>query len=102
MAGVTVLMQIAQDSNFQNRVRYYLVKAAVAIMNEDINTDRHAARAAYASKVLAGDINILHQCIAVLTNVTIAQGARGSDIPDWNIANTDIEFQVNSQYNSFI
>lgn len=102
MASVTGLMRIASDENFQNRVRYFLVKAAVAIMNEAGTVDRHAERVVYASKVLAGDFNLYHQCIAVLTNPTIAVDANGRDVPDWNIANSDIEFQVNSQYNAFI
>ena len=101
MATTTQLGQIAADGNFQNRVKYFLYKAAIAIMAESALTASHADRVTYAQVVLSGQADIHGQSIGVLTNPTIAADANASNGPDWSITDGNIEFQINSQYNAY-
>jgi hypothetical protein len=59
----------------------------------------HAARAAFATKVLNGNFVLFNACLGTLTNPTIMTEANpaiaGNGIPD-----TDIQFQVNSIWNA--
>jgi hypothetical protein len=101
MATVTQLMLIADDRNFQNRVKYYLQKYAVTVMAEPGNTPDHAARVLYAGKVLDGTASIYEYVVGVLTNPTIAAQANGAVPPDWSIDDANIEFQGNTIFNAY-
>ena len=46
-----------RDPEFPERVKYHMIKAAVAIVNESTETANHAARAILARSVLWGNVN---------------------------------------------
>lgn len=87
------------QSEFQQRVNYAMSVAAVAVYNESAGTTGHAARAAFATRVLSGNFNLIATCYAVLTNPTIGAeavpGQPGNGIPD-----ADIQFAINSIWNA--
>lgn len=93
------LGQVAKQADFQARVAYALNVAAVAAYNEAGTVAGHAARAAYATKVLNGQADIPAVALAVLTNSTIAaeanSAAAGNSIPD-----SDIQFSINSLFSA--
>ena len=101
MANPRELMQIANDQNFQNRVKYYMQKAGIAVMTEANTTPNHTERVTYANKVLDGTASVFEQAVGVTTNATIAAEANAATQPDWGIQDSNIEFQVNAQYNAY-
>ena len=87
-------METARDAGFQERIKFFLKKAAIAVMAEALVTAGHTERAAYAKKVLDGDANVLEATQAVVTNATIeTNGLASSD--------NDLEFTVNSMFSAF-
>lgn len=97
MANYIGLGQIAQQSEFQNRVRYALFLAAGNAFTEDGGTPNHATRAAFASKVFNGQYDLLSAAMGVLTNPTIASGADAA-ISGNGISDGDLQFSMNSIY----
>lgn len=87
-------MQVADERGFQQRVAFFLKKAAVAIMAEALSTAGHAERVVYAKTVLDGAASVEEATRNVVTNPTIeAAGLAATD--------GDIEFTVNSMFNAF-
>ena len=97
MAAIDCMAK-ANDQGFQRRVKYFMQKAAVAIVGESESTDGHTERVAYATTILTGSASIFEVAIAVTTNSTIATaiGTNGGDPSD-----NDLEFTVNSLINDF-
>lgn len=97
-ASYADLGQIAQQTEFLNRVRCALFQAAIAAYNEGSGATGHAARAAFATKVLNGQYDLSAASNAVLTNSTIISEAianqSGNGVPD-----SDLQFVMNSVYN---
>lgn len=89
------LMEDAYDAGFQNRIKYFMQKAAAAILAEAGTVPGHDLRVAYASKALDGTAPPFEMATAVLTNATVAASG-GQAAPD-----SDIEFSVNSFWNAF-
>jgi hypothetical protein len=90
MADAHELMQQTLRGGFRDRVRYFAVKAAIAVMNEGAPT---AERLAFARAVLQGaDVELL--TIGVLTDDTIAAKADGS-------ADADVEGIVGTVFTAF-
>lgn len=87
---------ISKDSNFLSRVGYAMAVAAVNVYAESTGTAGHAARVAFATKVLNGQFNLTSASIGVLTNSTIAAGANVATTPGFAILDSDIQFAVNS------
>lgn len=87
-------MHVSQETQFVERVKYFMQKAAIAIMAESLSTSGHNERAAYAARVLDGTASSMDFTVAVLTNSTVA--AAGSAATD-----SDLEFTVNSMFNAF-
>jgi hypothetical protein len=100
MATFSQLNIIAADNGFQQRVRFAMVTAAIAIYNEPTNTPGHLTRSTYAVKIINGNINMQAMALAVLTNPTVAAEADPTKPPDFAIPDSDIQFQVNSMWNS--
>lgn len=96
MATYTDITATAQQLQFQRRVAYALTIAAIAAYNEDPATTGHAARAAYATRVLSGSFNINGVVLGVLANSTIAAEESSTVIPGNSVPDTDIQFAVNS------
>jgi len=98
MATYNQLGVVAHAPQFQDRIRYALNVAAANVYSETGVTN-HAARAAYATKVTAGQYSLLDATFAVLGNSTIAAEAQVNTQPDFAIPDTDIQFSVNSLWN---
>jgi hypothetical protein len=98
MADSGVIMTFVKtDADFQNRVKYFFQKAAIAVMAEDPGTTNHDERADFAGAVLGGDMDVLELAIAVATNATIAANI----VATIESTDNDVEFTVNSMYNAF-
>ena len=100
MANAGDLLTIARNQRFQDRVNYYLNKAAIAVMAEAANTASHQNRVFYSRKILGGGINMQDIAIDVATNATIAAEAVLATTPDYAVPDSDIEFVVNSLFNA--
>lgn len=96
MATTTALAVLANEAGWKNRVKYYVIKAALAVMTEDVGTTNHTERVAYSKKVLAGTASFDVFSIGVLTNATIAASQDPAATTD-----NDLEFTVNSMFTSF-
>ena len=84
------------DQDYQDKVRYFLVKAAIAVMAEDGATDNHAARVLFAQKCLAGTASVASYALGVSTNATIkGKIDAGTDY------DSDLEFVVNSMFDAY-
>jgi len=90
-------MSKASDTGFQRRVKYFMTKAAVAILGEDDQTANHAERVVYANKVLDGSASVYEYAVGVTTNGTIATNINGDVDPTDN----DVEFTVNSMIDDY-
>ena len=85
--------------SFQDRVRYQLTVAAVAVMVESNATASHALRVAYANAVIGGTADLLGAAVVVLTNSTLAAAVTLAQA-DFGIADSDLPFVVNSVFNA--
>lgn len=91
------LSTIIIDINFNDRIRFFLVKAAIAILNEDPATANHDARIVLSIKILSFSIiDVSPFVYAVLTNPTIFALDDPTTAPD-----NDVEFIVNSIIDAF-
>lgn len=100
MASYSDLGQLTLQTNFQNRVRVALFLAAVSAYTENVDATGHAARSAYAVKVLNGQYDILSAAYAVLTNPTISGEATADGaVANNGIPDGDLQFSMNSVYN---
>ncbi len=94
----TDIVDVAAKPSFVNRVHYGLTIAAVNVAAEDPATPNHAARLVLANAVLAGSYPA-GAVFSVLANPSIAaesdSSLRGENIPDG-----DLQFAVNSLFNS--
>ena len=103
MATFAQIAQIVnnQPTEFQSRVNYAMCVAAINVYSEGTGVTGHAARAAFAVRVLAGNFNLAAVCFAVMTNPTIAAEAVYQQPPAGNaIPDGDIQFAVNSIWNA--
>lgn len=99
MAGFSDIGYTAHNEDFRRRVTYALTVAAIAAYSESTGVTGHAARAAFATKVLSSQFDLNGAVFGVLTNSTIAgesnSATTGNGVPD-----SDIQFAVNSIYNA--
>lgn len=86
--------------NLADRVGFYVIKAAVAVMNEPNTVDDHATRVTFANKVLIGDYDLMSYTNAVLSNSTNMTNFDASEA-DYGISDSDMEFTVNAAYDAF-
>lgn len=90
--------QAPNDDDFLARVRFCMVKAAVAVKNEDPATEQHAARVALATTILNNAEPLAARfALAVMTNATLLAAATFAAIPDG-----DLEFATNEVYSAFL
>ncbi len=94
----TDIVDVAAKPSFQSRVHYSLTIAAVAVAAEDPATPNHATRLALAGQILAGNFPA-GAVFSVLANPTIAAESDSSQRGE-NIADGDLQFAVNSLFNS--
>lgn len=100
MATSVEAVGVADMQRFKDRVNFYVIKAAVAVMAEDNLTANHSERVVFANKVFTSDYDLEQYVAAVLTNATVLSNL--DVIADNNgITDGDLEFTVNSMYNAF-
>lgn len=100
MASFDDIYNISKDTGFRGRCQYALTVASVNVLAEVNTTTNHAARVVYAKDVLDGNALIPVVAMAVLTNSTIAGEATATTLPDFAIPDSDIQFSINSLFNS--
>lgn len=96
MANSETIVAVADNPAFIKRVEYFLVKAAIAVMNESEATVNHADRLIYASRALNSAVDFRPYALGVLANPTVAALADPATVTD-----NDLEFVVNSLFNAF-
>jgi len=90
--------QADQDTDFVNRIKYFAVKAAVAVTTEDPRTAKHSERDAFARFILMNPVEAGRRfALVVMTNSTLFAASDFAAITDG-----DLEFTVNSVYNSLL
>lgn len=96
-------MELANYGPFQDRVRYFLKKAAIAIMAESDTVDEHEKRVAFSRRVLAEQVNKIAYTIGVSTNSTVAAtvGTKTAEVACSDVSDGDLEFTVNSLINAY-
>lgn len=92
MSSVTG-MALANEQGFQDRVKWFLSKASIAVMAELLNTAGHTERVVYAGEVLDGTASVTEASIAVSTNSTV-------DAAGLAVTDNDLEFTVNSMFSA--
>lgn len=97
MAISTKCMSVVNEKGFQRRVKYFMQKAASAILGEVGTTPNHAERVVYSNAVLDGTADVYEYTVAVTTNSTIAGNIDGDVEP----TDSDMEFTVNSLIDDF-
>lgn len=85
-----------KDTIFQEKVNYYMVKAAIAVMAEEATVEHHEKRVDLASRILRGSFSVETYALGVTTNETIKgkiDSGQGYD--------DDLEFTVNSLFTAY-
>ena len=84
------------DADFQDKIRFYVTKAAIAVMAEAQDYAHHAERVAYAKKVLNNLYSLDAYALGVSVNPTVKSKIdAGTDYDD------DLEFVVNSLFTAY-
>lgn len=99
MALFSDIATTAHDETFRRRVVYALTVAAINAYAEAGTVPGHAARAAFATKLLSSQFDVQGAVWGVLTNSTIA-GEEVSTITGAGVPDADIQFAANSIYNA--
>lgn len=90
--------QAADDADFVDRNMHFAVKAAVAISTEAENTARHGERLQLSRQIIANPEMLAKRfALVVMTNPTLFAAVNFAAISDG-----DLEFTVNSVYNSLL
>ena len=90
---------ICNQPDFQHRVSVAMGVAAVNIYSEVGTTPGHAARAAFATKVVNGNYSLPSVCYALMQSAAI-QAAALLTVVGNGVADTDIQNQVNAIWNA--
>ncbi len=90
------LHRIATNGDFQARVRYLMVKAAVSKLNDEAPSD---GAKLLGQRILDLTEPVLAWAIACTSNPAIAAGAHEPD--GSTITDNDLEFTVNSLWDAF-
>lgn len=100
MATAREAMLVANSQAYQDRIRFFVHKGAIAIMSEDVGTANHAERVTFANTVLAGEANIGGMATATVSDATV-QAAIDVDATDNGVSDTALENAVNARLNAF-
>ena len=97
MDALTDLIIKINDDRFEAKIRYHLIKAAIAVINEDAGTVNHANRLAYGKTILGdAEMNIDSFVTGVGTNATIiTKITTGVDY------NSDLDFVVGELFDAY-
>jgi hypothetical protein len=101
-ATFSQLAGIATQGTFQLRVKLSMLSTAVAVYTELGTTPGHAARAIFATKVLLNQgFDLSTVAFMVLTaSGNIAANANAATLPDYGIADNDINSQISAAWNA--
>lgn len=83
-------MIAAESSEFQARIRLALVRTALVALG-----DENSARAAFARKVVTGNINLYNAAVAVVANASVGAAIAGA-------ANNDATLGVDDASIAFV
>ena len=95
MASAIQMAKIAQDTDFQKRVEYYMSRKALAVAGATPDANDQAL----IQKILDGQEPVRSWAIAACTNATIATGTHAGD--GSTISDSDLEYQVYQQWTAF-
>lgn len=95
MASYSDIAIAATSADLIRRVEYALSVAAVNVYAEGTSVAAHAARAAYATRVLNEQVDLRRVTLGVLTNPTIAAGVDSAK-SDSGVSDGNMQFAVNS------
>ena len=88
-------IEFAKDEDFYRRVKFALAKSAKTVLKESSGTPDHVARAQFASRIVAGDYNLIPMMYAICTDSTIEGSGRLQQVTDAQLqAATDSLFNV--------
>lgn len=93
-----IIGSVANSPNFQHRVDYAMMVAAINVAAEGAVAN-HATRLAYAQKIFDGSYQVQRAVYAILTNASIAAEANETDSNN-GIPDGDIQFAANSVFNA--
>lgn len=99
MANYADSRWISQQPNTVRRIEYVVTKLAVAVMSESAQTAGHAARVAFATKVLAGQVDYDRVAIAALTSNAVS-GGNVNAAPNFGFTDAELETAVTSVFNA--
>ena len=85
-----------KDLGFRDKVQFYLVKAAVAVMTEAADYEHHEKRVEFSKQVLRNGVPLDTYALGVMTNSTIKAKIDAGESYD-----ADLEFVVNSLFTAF-
>lgn len=94
-------VRVSKMRRFCDRVNFFVVKCAAAVMLEDVGTAGYPERVIFSGKVMVNDYNLPQYVNAVLTNGTVLSNLTDDVDADNGISDGDLEFTVNSFYNAF-
>jgi hypothetical protein len=83
----------ATTTTFINRVMLSMISTAIAVSNEASTTPNHAARAAYASKVLANPAGYA---------AVMAYGVAADGVTDGSVTDAQLDSRLSAIWNSYI
>lgn len=90
----------AETPNFQRRIRYCLVKTAMAVLAESINTAGHADRVVYAKKIIGGGYDVIAAGLAVLTDTNLKASGNLSNQDTFGLNDTEVQTAVDLQFSA--
>ena len=91
---------VSEQPSTIRRVKFFVTKAATAVMAEDAQTASHAERVVFAKTVLDGTYSASNYSLACLANSTIQAAGDAGASPLFGIVDGDLEFTVNSLFNA--
>jgi len=99
MTEIELVRIVENEPDFLDLVTYFVEKAAKAVAADDINTPNHAQRITLAPQILDNVVEWARKfAYGVVTNATIAARV---DVADILAHPTEVEFEVNAQFDAF-
>jgi hypothetical protein len=92
-ASYSQLGEVCSHPDFQSRVNVAMNSCALSVYDEASTTAGHAARAAFATKVMNGTYNLPAACFAIVSGSTIANEADPT-LPGDGVKDADILTEV--------
>lgn len=87
----------AESAAMLKKVKAYMQEAACLVYSEGASVAGHAARLAYAAKILAGTASVYEMSMAVCMNPTIQAAIAADEVP----SDGDIQYVVRTErYNA--